>query len=131
MIITSTCTSVVMHIRAFYVPLCCPIWPPKPLEFTLLYLDLFSGLSGKTQLLFALVFTTRYLDFFLYYVSLYNSLMKCGFVILSYLTCYFMYMKFKSTYNKADDSFQVLYLLIPAAILALLINHRFTPVEVS
>lgn len=88
------------------------------------------GLSGKTQLLFSLVFTTRYLDLFLYFVSFYNTLMKLAFIILSYLTCYLMYIKFKTTYNKDDDTFQVLYLLIPSALLALLINHNFTTIEV-
>lgn len=81
--------------------------------------------------MFALVFTTRYLDLFIYFVSTYNTLMKIAFVILSYLTCYFMFFKFKTTYNKEDDNFQVLYLLIPAAVLALLVNHHLTPIEVS
>ncbi|VDK33241.1 unnamed protein product [Taenia asiatica] len=89
-----------------------------------------AGLSGKTQLMFALVFTTRYLDLFLYFVSTYNTFMKIAFIILSYLTCYFMFFKFKTTYNKGDDNFQVLYLLIPAAVLALLVNHHLTPIEV-
>ena len=35
-----------------------------------------AGISLKSQLLFALVFTTRYLDLFTVYVSLYNSIMK-------------------------------------------------------
>ncbi|KAM3182681.1 hypothetical protein ACTXT7_011826 [Hymenolepis weldensis] len=55
--------------------------------------------------------------------------MKLAFIILSYLTCYLMYIKFKTTYNKDDDTFQVLYLLIPSALLALLINHNFTTIE--
>ena len=32
-----------------------------------------SGISGKTQALFALVFVTRYLDLFVHFVSLYNT----------------------------------------------------------
>lgn len=36
----------------------------------------FSGISGKSQILFALVFTTRYLDLFMAFISLYNSTMK-------------------------------------------------------
>jgi hypothetical protein len=34
------------------------------------------GISFNSQLLYALVFCTRYLDLFTHYVSLYNSLMK-------------------------------------------------------
>uniref|UniRef100_A0A5K3FN64 ER lumen protein-retaining receptor n=2 Tax=Mesocestoides corti TaxID=53468 RepID=A0A5K3FN64_MESCO len=89
-----------------------------------------AGLSGKTQLMFALIFTTRYLDLFIYFVSTYNMLMKIAFVILSYLTCYLMFFKFKTTYNKEDDNFRILYLIIPSFILALLVNHQFSPVEV-
>lgn len=89
-----------------------------------------AGLSGKTQLLFALVFTTRYLDLFLYFVSFYNTLMKVAFIILSYVTCYLMYIKFKTTYNKDDDNFQVLYLLIPSVLLSLVFNHHFNAIEV-
>lgn len=36
----------------------------------------FVGISGKSQLLFAIVYTTRYLDLFTNFVSLYNSVMK-------------------------------------------------------
>jgi len=32
-----------------------------------------AGVSGKTQLLFAVCFITRYIDLFLHFVSLYNT----------------------------------------------------------
>lgn len=35
-----------------------------------------SGISGKSQVLFALVFTTRYLDLFTAFISIYNTVMK-------------------------------------------------------
>lgn len=35
-----------------------------------------SGISGKSQILFALVFTTRYLDLFTTFISAYNTVMK-------------------------------------------------------
>lgn len=34
------------------------------------------GISGKSQILFALVFTTRYLDLFTNFISIYNTVMK-------------------------------------------------------
>lgn len=41
------------------------------------YLFIFvSGISGKSQILFALVFTTRYLDLLTSFISLYNTSMK-------------------------------------------------------
>ena len=35
-----------------------------------------TGISGKSQVLFAVVFTARYLDLFTNYLSLYNTCMK-------------------------------------------------------
>ena len=34
------------------------------------------GISGKSQILFALVFTTRYLDLLTNFISIYNTVMK-------------------------------------------------------
>lgn len=90
-----------------------------------------SGISGKSQILFALVYTTRYLDLVTSYVSMYNTLMKIFFIAASYATIYLIYIKFKATYDHNHDTFRIEFLLIPAVILALLINHDFTFMEVS
>lgn len=89
-----------------------------------------SGVSGKSQILFALTYTARYLDLFVYYISLYNSTMKVLFMIASYATLYLIFFKFRATYNKHQDSLRMEFLFIPAAILALLVHHSFTPLEV-
>ncbi|KAL4669306.1 hypothetical protein H8959_007860, partial [Pygathrix nigripes] len=44
-----------------------------------------AGISGKSQLLFALVFTTRYLDLFTSFISLYNTSMKSATSGLAFL----------------------------------------------
>lgn len=36
------------------------------------------GISGKSQVLLALVFTTRYLDLFTVFISTYNTVMKAS-----------------------------------------------------
>uniref|UniRef100_T1GPW3 ER lumen protein-retaining receptor n=1 Tax=Megaselia scalaris TaxID=36166 RepID=T1GPW3_MEGSC len=64
------------------------------------------------------------------YISLYNSLMKLIFLAASGATVYMMYVKFKATYDHNHDSFRIEFLLAPAAILALLINHEFTVMEI-
>ncbi|KAF6769037.1 hypothetical protein AHF37_12781 [Paragonimus kellicotti] len=89
-----------------------------------------SGLSGRSQIAFALVFTTRYLDLFTTFVSLYNSCAKIIFIVTSYATVYLMYKKFRATYDSNHDTFRLEFLLIPCAILALLVNERFTLLEV-
>ena len=68
-----------------------------------------SGVSGKSQLLFAVCFSTRYLDLFIRFVSVYNTFMKVTYLICAWGTCYLIYMKFRSTYDGHHDVFQVLY----------------------
>ncbi|CAJ0583238.1 unnamed protein product, partial [Mesorhabditis spiculigera] len=89
-----------------------------------------SGISAKSQLLFAVVFVTRYLDLFTTFVSPYNTVMKVFFIASSIGTLYLIYGKFRPTYERASDNFKEAYLIIPCAALALLINADFTFMEV-
>uniref|UniRef100_A0A1I7ZUY7 ER lumen protein-retaining receptor n=1 Tax=Steinernema glaseri TaxID=37863 RepID=A0A1I7ZUY7_9BILA len=88
------------------------------------------GISAKSQVLFALVFLTRYLDLLTTFISVYNSVMKVFFIVSSLATIYFMFIKFRPTYQRDQDTFRIEILVIPAALLALLINNQFTPMEV-
>jgi len=56
--------------------------------------------------------------------------MKVFFLVASYGTVYLMFVKFKATYNHNHDNFRIEFLLLPTAVLALLVNHDFTPLEV-
>ena len=125
-----------------------------------------SGISGKSQILFAIVFTTRYLDLLTNFVSLYNTAMKVFFIAGAFGTIYLMLVKFKATYNSNHDTFRIgkwimnrssrlvcptiyvrfrpncrfdspfslltraEFLLIPAALISLVINHSFDPMEI-
>lgn len=89
-----------------------------------------AGISGKSQLLFALVFTTRYLDLLTSFISLYNTTMKIIYVGCSYATVYLMYAKFKATYDGNHDTFRVEFLVVPVGGLAFLVNHDFSPLEI-
>jgi len=89
-----------------------------------------AGISGKSQILFALTYTTRYLDVFTNYVSLYNTSMKVIFFAASYATLWLIYMKFKATYDSNHDTFRIEFLLIPVTILSLIFNHEFTVLEI-
>ncbi|XP_006859827.1 PREDICTED: ER lumen protein retaining receptor 2 isoform X2 [Chrysochloris asiatica] len=90
-----------------------------------------AGISGKSQLLFALVFTTRYLDLFTSFISLYNTSMKLIYIACSYATVYLIYMKFKATYDGNHDTFRVEFLVVPVGGLSFLVNHDFSPLECS
>ena len=89
------------------------------------------GLSGKSQILFALVFSTRYLDLVLIFLSVYNTVLKVIYLVCTYATVYLMLVKFKATYDSNHDTFRIEFLLIPVAGLACLVNHEFSVVEVG
>ncbi|XP_002733385.1 ER lumen protein-retaining receptor 2 [Saccoglossus kowalevskii] len=89
-----------------------------------------AGVSGKSQILFALVFTTRYLDLFTNFISMYNSAMKLIYLVCSYATVFLMYFKFKATYDSNHDTFRMEFLVVPVGGLAFLVNHDFTPLEI-
>ncbi len=90
-----------------------------------------SGVSLKSQELYALVFVTRYLDLLWNFSSLYNSVMKLIFLASSFSIIYMTRFKYKHTYDKDHDSFRVLFLIIPCAILALIFNPEPTFSEVK
>ncbi|TPX46909.1 hypothetical protein SeMB42_g03522 [Synchytrium endobioticum] len=89
-----------------------------------------SGISFKTQALYAVVFCTRYLDLFTHFVSVYNSLMKVFFIGSAFYILYLMRIKFKATWDPALDTFRVEFLIVPCAVLALVVNYAFTPLEI-
>lgn len=88
------------------------------------------GISGKSQVLYAIVFTTRYLDLFFSFVSYYNTIMKVVFIASTYATIVLIFWKFRATYDSEDDSFRAEVLVIPAAGLAVLVNHEFSVFEI-
>ncbi|XP_043535959.1 ER lumen protein-retaining receptor 3 [Chiloscyllium plagiosum] len=89
-----------------------------------------AGISGKSQLLFALVFTTRYLDLFTTFISVYNTTMKIIFLLCIYVTVYLIYIKYSSTFDRENDTFRVEFVLVPVAGLSFLVNHDYTPLEI-
>lgn len=79
-----------------------------------------------------LVFITRYMDLFWNFHSLYNSIMKVIFIASSGSIVYFMKYKepINNTYDPRQDNFNLLYVLLPCAILAILINDKFSFFEI-
>jgi len=71
------------------------------------------------------VFLVRYLDLFMYFISLYNTSMKLFFIGTTALIVYLMRFKkpFCSTYDSLGDSFPHLKVLLPAALVATIIIH--------
>ena len=91
------------------------------------------GISCKTQELYMIVFLTRYLDLFLYFVSLYNTFMKVAYIAITGYLIYLMRISklYRQTYDVKGDSFQYWkYLLAPCFILSLIFNLEFSFVEI-
>ncbi|KAF9196271.1 endoplasmic reticulum retention protein [Haplosporangium sp. Z 27] len=89
-----------------------------------------TGISFKTQVLYCVVFITRYLDLFNNFLSLYNTAMKIFFISSSLYIIYLMKIKFKATNDPRLDTFQVQYIVAGAAVLSLIANYAFTFQEV-
>ncbi|VEU20505.1 DEKNAAC101351 [Brettanomyces naardenensis] len=88
------------------------------------------GISMKTQILYAVVFITRYLDLLTFsFVSVYNTLMKIFFIASSIYAI--VLLKKYSKEIKADlDNFPIHYLIIPSFVLSLIFNYKFSFLEI-
>lgn len=53
------------------------------------------------------------------------------FLALSYATVYLIYARFRNTFDSANDTFRVEFLLVPVVGLSFLENYAFTPLEVK
>uniref|UniRef100_A0A915NMD4 ER lumen protein-retaining receptor n=2 Tax=Meloidogyne TaxID=189290 RepID=A0A915NMD4_9BILA len=84
-----------------------------------------AGLSGRSQVLFLLVFVCRYLDIFTNFVSIYNTIMKLFFISSSVATALI-----KQIPPGNHDTCRIEFLVLPSFVLALLINHDFSFFEV-
>lgn len=89
-----------------------------------------NGLSLKTQVLYVMVFVTRYLDIFTQYVSLYNTVMKIVFISSSCYVVYLMSVKYAKSIRENIDTFPARYVIGASAILSLIFTHKYTVREV-
>ena len=87
------------------------------------------GVSAKTFEIYLLVFCTRYLDLFMYFISFYNTFMKILFIGASAFILYLMHFKedLKKTYKRQEeDTLPHYYLILFAIVFTLLIHKNFT-----
>ncbi|KAK4166152.1 ER lumen protein retaining receptor-domain-containing protein [Cladorrhinum sp. PSN259] len=89
-----------------------------------------SGISFKSQILYLLVYVTRYLDL-PWTNSPYNFLFKVTFISSQLYIIYLMARAYKPTNDPNLDTFHVEYLLGFAAALALLFPYKYSVLEVS
>ncbi|KAI1842904.1 hypothetical protein JX265_012033 [Neoarthrinium moseri] len=84
-----------------------------------------AGISFKSQVLYLLVYVTRYLDLFST-ESIYNIVFKILFIGSQGYIVYLMIAKYKPTIDQNLDTFRVQYLLGAAAVLAVVIPYKYT-----
>ena len=89
------------------------------------------GISGKTQILYLLVFLTRYIDIFFNFISIYNTSIKIFFIVSSSINIYLVFIRYKGTISSDLDSFRIEILIGGAAVLSLIINHEFSLIEIA
>ena len=88
------------------------------------------GVSLRSQLLFTLVWVTRYLDLFTNFLSLYNTVLKVVYLSTSAFAIYLILRRFRATYDRVHDTFNVWLLIAPCAVLALIFTANYSPLEV-
>ncbi|XP_011496833.1 PREDICTED: ER lumen protein-retaining receptor 1-A-like [Ceratosolen solmsi marchali] len=88
------------------------------------------GISGKTQLLNAIVFTTRYMNLTTTYASLYITIMKIIYISITYCTVLSIFLFFRKTYDRERDAFRMELLILPCAVLGLFLTEYLDTMEV-
>lgn len=83
-------------------------------------LQLSTDLSFKTQLLYLIVFSCRYIDIFAFSRSLYNIVMKLFFFGSQSAILYLISSPYKPTWAKLVDTFPIYLLIIPPIFITLL-----------
>jgi ER lumen protein retaining receptor len=83
-----------------------------------------AGISLKTQVLYFVVFATRYAHMFTKWVSLYTFVMKLFFLGTSAFIIYQMYFVYKDTYDHTQDNFKAEFLLLGSALCSIATNFE-------
>lgn len=77
-----------------------------------------NGVSFRTQLLYLVVFVTRYVNHAFFSPPTYNIIFKIFYISSEALICILMITKLKKTYEARHDTFQIQIIMILAAVLA-------------
>jgi len=91
-----------------------------------------SGVSRKTQELYAIVFIFRYLDLFTDFISVYNTFMKVVFIAssLAIVWCMRFHPVVRRSYDRELDTFRYFFLVGASFALALIWHEKFSVQEV-
>ncbi|CAJ1339962.1 unnamed protein product [Effrenium voratum] len=88
-----------------------------------------AGISRTTQILYCIVFITRYLDLFDHTQSFYLVFFKLTYITTSIVVLVLFY-QFDSTYARRHDTCNMTVILVPCALAALLLTNDYSLMEV-
>jgi len=88
-----------------------------------------AGFSRSTQILYFLVFVTRYLDLFEHSQATYLVVFKLTYIGTS-AAALALFHYFDSTYERRLDSANLTFILVPCAVAALLLTNQYALIEI-
>ncbi|KIK64400.1 hypothetical protein GYMLUDRAFT_220931 [Collybiopsis luxurians FD-317 M1] len=105
-----------------YVADIARVMPVLTLVYKLHSLKTSKDVSFKTQVLYLIVFVTRYTDLFTRFISYYNTLLKIFYISSACYIVYLMRFKYRRTSDSAEDRVALWALALPCAILGAAIS---------
>lgn len=88
-----------------------------------------AGISRSTQILYFLVFITRYLDLFDHSQTAYLVFFKLTYIATSILVLVLFY-QLDATYDRRNDTCNILVMIIPCATAAVLLTNDYSALEI-
>jgi len=88
-----------------------------------------SGISRSTQILYFLVFVTRYLDLFDHSQTMYLVVFKLTYIFSAMLILGFFYQLDK-TYQRVNDTCSLAVIIVPCMTAALLLTNEYSMLEI-
>ncbi|CAL5989868.1 ER_lumen protein retaining receptor [Hexamita inflata] len=89
-----------------------------------------SGISLKTQMMYAFVFMARYVDIFWNFSSWYNWFFKIFYLGTTFYTIYLIAFKYHDSYQQVLDKLPVIYVIVPSFVIGLIAARPWTAFEV-
>lgn len=87
------------------------------------------GISRSTQILYFLVFTTRYLDLFDHSQAAYLVFFKLTYICTSCLIL-FLFYQMEKTYERRNDTCSLVVIVLPCLTASLLLTNEYSALEV-
>jgi ER lumen protein retaining receptor len=88
-----------------------------------------AGISRSTQVLYCLIFCTRYLDLFDHSQTAYLVIFKLTYIVTS-LIVLGLFFQLDSTYERRHDTFNIAVVIIPCATASLLLTNEYSMLEI-